>query len=183
MLFGAEGGDGGGHGFVIVLRRVEFLDHLVGDFTEFATHAVPEGNGGLGLDRRGQQHQTHGQQGHQTEGTHMLSCVGGRKTSGCILSGASPRNVRRGAPGKMGITPRYGKSEKGGKTFSRKSLLPPSVRHSPSALRQAAGKSVMMPVASSATRRLASLMSLTVHTLTANPASRNAARSPGARIR
>ena len=131
------------------------------------------------LDRCGQQHQTHGQQGHQTEGTHVLSCIGGRKPSGCILSGASPRNVRRGAPGKMGITPRYGKSEKGGKTFSRKSLLPPSVRHSPSALRQAAGKSVMMPVAPSATRRLASLMSLTVHTLTANPASRNAARSPG----
>ena len=194
VLFGAEGGDGGGHGFVIValvdaldfvfvLRRVEFLDHLVGDFTEFATHAVPEGNGGFGLDRCGQQHQTHGQQGHQTEGTHVLSCIGGRKPSGCILSGASPRNVRRGAPGKMGITPRYGKSEKGGKTFSRKSLLPPSVRHSPSALRQAAGKSVMMPVAPSATRRLASLMSLTVHTLTANPASRSAARSPGARIR
>lgn len=119
VLFGAEGGDGGGHGFVIValvdaldfvfvLRRVEFLDHLVGDFTEFATHAVPEGNGGLGLDRRGQQHQTHGQQGHQTEGTHMLSCVGGRKTSGCILSGASPRNVRRGAPARWVSLPGMG---------------------------------------------------------------------------
>ena len=191
VLFGAEGGDGGGHGFVIValidaldfvfvLRRVEFLDHLVGDFTEFATHAVPEGNGGLGLGRRGQQHQTHGQQGHQTEGTHRLSYIGGRKPSGCIPPGPVPGTSAGTGPASR--APLYGEFEKGGKTFSRKSLLPHSVRHSPSALRQAAGKSVMMPVAPSAARRLASPMSLTVHTLTANPASRSAARSPGARI-
>ena len=78
VLFGAEGGDGGGHGLVVValvdaldlvliLRRVEFLDQVVGDLAEFAAHAVPEGNGGFGLHGRGQQHQTHGQQSHQTE--------------------------------------------------------------------------------------------------------------------
>ena len=75
MLLGAEGGNGGGHGFVVValvhaldfvlvLRSVEVLDDVVGDLTEFTAHAVPEGNGGLGLHGSSKKHQRDGQKGH-----------------------------------------------------------------------------------------------------------------------
>ena len=85
MLFCAESCNSGGHGFIIValvhaldfilvLGCVEVFDDIVSNFTKFPTHAMPEGNCGLGLNGCCHQHQTRGQQGHHSERTHMFSC-------------------------------------------------------------------------------------------------------------